>query len=112
MITPALRERLRAWWIIHTTPAQDRVIYALMQGYTFALDVARQGHVNVGTVYAVLDRLEHLEVVVSALEHPHPPDRPARRTYAVVPHLASMLVDPVSSARAQRYAQALAIFSE
>ncbi len=100
--------RLQAWWIIHTTPAQDRVIYALMHGHGYALDIARHARLNIGRVYATLFQLERLEVVTGAFEEAPAPGRLARRVYTVVPFLTSTLAHPVNSPRAQRYAQALA----
>lgn len=101
--------RLQAWWIIHTTPAQDRVIYALMHGHGYALDIARHARLNIGRTYATLFRLERLEVVASAFEESPAPGRLARRVYTVIPFLTSTLAHPVNSPQAQRYAQAQAV---
>ncbi|WP_230294272.1 PadR family transcriptional regulator [Deinococcus sp. 6GRE01] len=54
-------------------------------GQLYPLELSKRAHVNVGSVYAVLDRLEQAKYVQSQLEDidPKVEGRPQRRYYAI-----------------------------
>lgn len=65
-----------------------RILSALSQdrqGQHYALQLSKDARVNVGTVYAVLDRLETAKYVNSSLEaiDPAQAGRPQRRYYQI-----------------------------
>lgn len=65
-----------------------QVYHALLQGHTgksYALELAKQARVSVGTIYAVMARLENSGLVTSQIEGITPAlaGRPPRRYYTL-----------------------------